>query len=1315
MSDSYPYERLGAQQFQRLAQALVAAEYHGIQCLPLHGSDGGRDAIQVACDSDGATDAVIYQAKFKEPPPLGVPTAKDYYRWMTGQLTREIPNIELLAVGGANSYHVITNIPATAVPERGLRDKMQTWAKENLSLPTVFWWRDDLDARLLNRYDLIFHFSLFTTPESVRAVLEARFENRTDPTIAVQYSETPSTIRTLTAYLAELHDIESILRFEQADLDSSPLIDLFVDVPPILRSSHNATQDVLEWMRQVSSDHESEQASNSEDEHTSDSLNSQEPVSSTTTPSVGIASLLLSSVLPKFARRIVLEGTPGQGKSTSGQYVCQVHRIRMLGRDEELRKLPHEHAVSPVRLPIRIDFRHLASWFSKVDPWTSEPIDHTASTAFWAKSLESHIAAHIRTASGGMAFTPDDVVAIVSRTPTFLLLDGLDEVPDLELRRQLIVAVNATIRRLESLNADLQVLITTRPATFIKAEGFSRDTYKYLQLAPLERKLIDQYTASWIKIRNLDDIRSAEILATLDASLQQSHFAELARNPMQLAILLWFISSKARSLPHQRTALYEQYLHAFLDREAKTSIDVQNHHSLLLQIHGFLGWLLQARSESPGPGRTGGDITLEELREIVAAYLTATKRSTEILDQLFAGAERIFMLVSRIEGKYEFEIQPIQEFFAARYLYKTAAYSRAGLPAAGSRPDRLAQLLRNPYWLNVARFFSGWYDEGELADLSRHLKDLFSEDTYRLLSHSRVLIGSILRDYTTSESPRDTIELANEMSDTLGIRFITSDYGSASGIVPGEGPMLPPDSGLHVLEERVRSQFLDAKTDEAAWDLAFAIRRNEPGKERGDWWLKLENNPSLTRDTWLLRGVQTDAVANIPIENALRIFDPITGSRLDWIRCVEAGRFDVALHDPARLERFLGAIAGGHAPLSGTTRCDAAGSLSMLPIALGLQRFRKARSQMFLEPMTIEDVPCHCGSDVRNHAERLSRLLQTVSSLCSFKEPRDLARSMERTVEEIHGVLGETWLSWRIALIAGTVPWKVKASSNLSFTDSSVGIVSRCRRAKLAGNNVDFWCEAAETAANGHIPLMGTTAAMLAWAAPSVLTSTLPMIAPYLDNLERYELRFLYQCIEMLGSMSGAGRSAPVKLSNDGLDQLLDMSPSTLALLEARAGNETSSVFIKHLKARCEDDASFLTGRHGSLLSSLLLVDAVEKWKESRSPEHLDEVKRFYSTTVHGVLERPSAYGMFSLTGWSPSVWSDILSSPFDYPALLVHSADLAASHFLVKKLRPLREIARNEQWFPDLPSLCNACDWPGSSAPPFPTRSRLLSRCPEA
>jgi hypothetical protein len=43
---------------------------------------------------------------------------------------------------------------------------------------------------------------------------------------------------------------------------------------------------------------------------------------------------------------------------------------------------------------------------------------------------------------------------------------------------------------------------------------------------------------------------------------------------------------------------------------------------------------------------------------------------------LFTGMiERVVALVSRVQGTYEFEVQPLREYFAARFLSETAPYS----------------------------------------------------------------------------------------------------------------------------------------------------------------------------------------------------------------------------------------------------------------------------------------------------------------------------------------------------------------------------------------------------------------------------------------------------------------------------------------------------------------------------------------------------------------------------------------------------------------------------------------------------------------
>src|SRR5215216_5349601 len=123
--DTYPYELLDGRHFQQLAQSLLVHEYRDIQCMPIAGPDGGRDAIQMR-RADGENeearlrDAVIFQVKFREPQPLGTPTTDDLFDWLAGAVTSELPKIAALKERGARQYVVITNVPATGHLESGL-------------------------------------------------------------------------------------------------------------------------------------------------------------------------------------------------------------------------------------------------------------------------------------------------------------------------------------------------------------------------------------------------------------------------------------------------------------------------------------------------------------------------------------------------------------------------------------------------------------------------------------------------------------------------------------------------------------------------------------------------------------------------------------------------------------------------------------------------------------------------------------------------------------------------------------------------------------------------------------------------------------------------------------------------------------------------------------------------------------------------------------------------------------------------------------------------------------------------------------------
>ena len=100
-----------------------------------------------------------------------------------------------------------------------------------------------------------------------------------------------------------------------------------------------------------------------------------------------------------------------------------------------------------------------------------------------------------------------------------------------------------------------------------------------------------------------------------------------------------------------------------------------------------------------------GTITEEDLKTLVREFLENEGSDSTLVDKLFSGmVERVVAIVSRVQGTYEFDVQTLREYFAARHLYETAPYSPPGDQRRGTRSERWRALTRNFYWLNVARF-----------------------------------------------------------------------------------------------------------------------------------------------------------------------------------------------------------------------------------------------------------------------------------------------------------------------------------------------------------------------------------------------------------------------------------------------------------------------------------------------------------------------------------------------------------------------------------------------------------------------------------
>src|SRR3546814_7956066 len=100
------------------------------------------------------------------------------------------------------------------------------------------------------------------------------------------------------------------------------------------------------------------------------------------------------------------------------------------------------------------------------------------------------------------------------------------------------------------------------------------------------------------------------------------------------------------------------------------------------------------------------------------------EKPESVVDELFeATTDRLWALTSKEEGVYEFEVVSLREYFAARFLYKFAGEGDRDFDSA----IVFRELLRRPYWLNTARFYSGNAHGKEIYALTAGIREELAE------------------------------------------------------------------------------------------------------------------------------------------------------------------------------------------------------------------------------------------------------------------------------------------------------------------------------------------------------------------------------------------------------------------------------------------------------------------------------------------------------------------------------------------------------------------------------------------------------------
>jgi len=1084
---SYYYSALGPERFQEFCQALLVACFPNVQCMPVGQPDGGRDAfamlrhnlITSSSSNERNEERIVFQVKFSRAPSED----REEREFLQEIVQSERKKVARLKRGGLTRYYLLTNVGGTAHPGSGSIDRMNTYLTKELGVDAFCWWRDDLDRRLDNLPALKWSY-----PEILKAtdLLPALMSGALGE--AEQRRQ-----GALQAYLAAQYEDDEELKFKQVELQNK-MTELFVDLPmaPVQSTTDPSSWHSLQLQRRTI-----RRRRPFATEHyfveTGDYLDLA-------------ANFFLESCTRPNPTRIVLEGAPGQGKSTVTQYVCQIMRMQLLGKMHDLTRVPEGHRKAMVRLPFRVDLRDFAAWNSGNDPFQRKPALLSQDEP---RSLEGFLAAQVRFHSGGHSFTVSDLSAVIRASHVLLTLDGFDEVADVAIRQKLVQEITKATTRLENAGGySVLVIITSRPAAFAKSVGFPRESWSYFELLPFERQQVDEYADKWMRAKSFKEQEKANFRKILDSKLKEPHTQFLSRNPMQLTILLALIYTRGPSLPEKRTSMYDTYMDLFFSRESEKSNIVKEHRDLLIDIHRYLAWCLQTAAETGA----SGSIESEELKTVLFNYLESQGELTAIVDDLFDGViERVGALVSRVQETYEFEVQPLREYFAARYLYETAPYSPAGNEKAGTKIERFDALARNPYWLNVARFYAGCFSKGEISALVDALKEIATSDPYALTSHPRALALMLLGDWVFTQyqpAVRRVIELIAQRPNIRQLLASAERDGAAVWT------MLPDRCGRGDFVDALFKRLAEGTFLDECPAVGQALVQNLTLNERLNRWVELR--PEVDLLLWITIGEALRIFADAPAD---RLLHELSFCRVTAVPAlIRAGRFDVL-----EAEGTLKAEATRHllndAPRdffcpSGTHKSVElvylAWITSELPyyIALSDDSERPLRS-ILLRRLGL-GLPHRGGSiswlcSEQDDFDSLTESCPDLKYYSNFLEYPSvvLAKSLSPwtdLVESLRRRWGDAPAFDRIAIFGSGVRSKAETgrAPNGMF-DATTPLVERFRFARLKSGAPRWWLQQLETALPGQIR---TTLLLLwIWGTPKTLVRLAPEISKRLEPL----------------------------------------------------------------------------------------------------------------------------------------------------------------------------------------------------------------------
>ncbi|NNC03211.1 NACHT domain-containing protein [Corallococcus exiguus] len=254
------------------------------------------------------------------------------------------------------------------------------------------------------------------------------------------------------------------------------------------------------------------------------------------------------------SNRLIILGDPGGGKSTLLRWIATAHLLR-INQDPELHKLP-DFATLPSKnlLPITVRCRDLdrTCLEGPLDDILHHVLRKAELSNSEAVSIQQLLRSHLQ------------------QGEAILLIDGLDEIPDIQLRARFC-------RQLETMAVaykDSPIVITSRIVGY-RQIGFRLGRgFEHLSLGELLPEDKNEFARRWCMLTEPAERAHIALNELIENIHSSDRIERLTGNPMLLTTMA-LVKRKVGRLPHRRADLYSEAVQVLLNwrREVDEPID----------------------------------------------------------------------------------------------------------------------------------------------------------------------------------------------------------------------------------------------------------------------------------------------------------------------------------------------------------------------------------------------------------------------------------------------------------------------------------------------------------------------------------------------------------------------------------------------------------------------------------------------------------------------------------------------------------------------------------------------------------------------